>query len=220
MLPGIVGTLQANEVLKLILGAGTPAIGKLTTFDAMDFEFKNFKIRRDPTCPVCGDHPTITEPIDYEQFCGVPALDPKSLAETEAEVKAAKGGAAPDPTLDSKALAARLQLRPQLGDYPREVQIPCWTSLESFVFIDCRLPNEYAITNIPGAKLLPLQQLPAKFSEIKGHANEKVIVHCRSGGRSMQFIKMLKQQGFKDVKSMAGGILLWNKDINPGGPQY
>jgi len=91
---------------------------------------------------------------------------------------------------------------------------------EPFVFIDCRLPNEYAITNIEGAKLLPLQQLAQKFGEVKGHENEKVIVFCRSGGRSMQFAKLLKSQGFKDVKSMAGGISLWNKDVNPGGPQY
>ncbi len=219
VLPGIVGTLQANEVIKLILGVGTPAIGKLTTFDAMDFEFKTFKIRRDPACPVCGEHPTITEPIDYEQFCGVPALDPKSLAETEAEVKRAKGGAAPDPSLDARGLPPGYNYEPNWEVTPREVK-SLLDKQEKFVFIDCRLPNEFAITNIPGATLLPLQQLPARFSEIKGNANEKVIVFCRSGGRSMQFAKMLKQQGFKDVKSMAGGILLWNKDINPGGPQY
>src|SRR2546429_597957 len=63
VLPGIIGTLQANEVIKLILGIGTPAIGKLMTFSAMDLEFRPFKLRRDPNCPVCGDHPTITAPI-------------------------------------------------------------------------------------------------------------------------------------------------------------
>ena len=73
VLPGIIGTLQANEVIKLILGAGRGAIGRLVTFSSMDFEFRTFKIRRDKSCPVCGEHPTITKPIDYEQFCGVPA---------------------------------------------------------------------------------------------------------------------------------------------------
>ena len=219
VLPGIIGTLQANEVLKLILGIGTPAIGKLTTFSAMDLEFKTFKIRRDVNCPVCGDHPTITEPIDYEQFCGVPALDPKSLAETEAEVKQAKGGPAPDPGLDERGLPPGYHFDPAWEVTPREVK-SLLDKHETFMFIDCRLPNEYAITNISGAKLIPLQQIAQKFGELKGHENEKVIVHCNSGGRSMQFAKVLKQQGFKDVKSMAGGILLWNKDINPGGPQY
>jgi adenylyltransferase/sulfurtransferase len=219
VLPGIIGTLQANEVIKLILGIGTPAIGKLLTFSALDLDFKSFKLRRDPNCPVCGDHPTITEPVDYEQFCGVPALDPKSLAETEAEVKAAKGGAAPDPSLDAQGLPPGYNFDPGWEVTPREVK-SLLDKREPFVFIDCRLPNEYAITNIEGAKLLPLQQLAQKFGEVKGHENEKVIVFCRSGGRSMQFAKLLKSQGFKDVKSMAGGILLWNKDVNPGGPQY
>jgi sulfur-carrier protein adenylyltransferase/sulfurtransferase len=219
VLPGIIGTLQANEVLKLILETGTPAIGKLTTFDAMDFEFKSFKLRRDPTCPVCGDHPTITEPVDYEQFCGVPALDPKSLAETEAEVKRAKGQAGSDPSLDAQGLPPGYHFDGNWEVTPREVK-SLLDKKEPFFFVDCRLPNEFAITKIDGAQLIPLQQLAQRFGELKPHKDEKVVVFCRSGGRSLQFAKVLKQQGFKDVKSMAGGILLWNKDINPGGPQY
>src|SRR3954470_10664457 len=108
VLPGIIGTLQANEVLKLILGIGKPTIGRLVTFNALDMEFRTFKIRRDPACPVCGTNPTITEPIDYEQFCGVPILDPKSLEETRAEVQKAKQPAAAagggDPSLDARGL--------------------------------------------------------------------------------------------------------------------
>jgi adenylyltransferase/sulfurtransferase len=91
---------------------------------------------------------------------------------------------------------------------------------EQFVFIDCRLPNEHAITHIDGTQLLPLQQLPQRMAELRGKENEKVVVHCKSGARSLQFALALRQNGFKDVRSMAGGILLWNKDINPGGPQY
>ena len=219
VLPGIIGTLQANEVIKLILGVGTPAIGKLVTFAAMDLEFKTFKLRRDKACPVCGEHPTITEPIDYEQFCGVPALDPKSLAETVAEAKSSKGGPVSDPSLDAKGLPPGYAFDPTWEVTPRELKAAL-DKQEKFVFIDCRLPNEFAITKIEGATLLPLQQLAARFGELKGHEGEKVIVHCRSGGRSLQFAKMLKANGFKDVKSMAGGILLWNKDVNPGGPQY
>jgi sulfur-carrier protein adenylyltransferase/sulfurtransferase len=91
---------------------------------------------------------------------------------------------------------------------------------EDFYFVDCRLPNEHQITHIEGAKLIPLQQLAQRFDEIKDQHAEKVVVHCKSGGRSLQFAQALRQAGFKDVKSMAGGILLWNKDVNPGGPQY
>jgi sulfur-carrier protein adenylyltransferase/sulfurtransferase len=229
VLPGIIGTLQANEVLKLILGIGTPAIGKLTTFAAMDLEFKSFKVRADPSCPVCGTHPTITAPIDYEQFCGSPILDPKSLAETATEVTNAKAQGAgsvgspstpkPDPSLDSKGLPPGYAYKPDWEVTPREVK-SMLDRKERFVFIDCRLPNEYEITHIEGASLIPLQQLGARITDLKPHADEKIVVHCKSGGRSMQFTQILRQQGFKDVKSMAGGILLWNKDINPGGPQY
>jgi adenylyltransferase/sulfurtransferase len=226
VLPGIIGTLQANEVIKLILGIGTPAIGKLTTFSALDLDFRSFKLRRDPACPVCGDHPTITKPIDYEQFCGVPALDPKSLEETKREVidaKSAKApgsvGGQPRPDLDEKGLPKGYAFKPDWEITPRDVK-QMLDRKDQFVFIDCRLPNEYEITHIEGTKLIPLQQLGQRFAELKPLANEKIVVHCKSGGRSLQFTQMLRQQGFKDVRSMAGGILLWNKDINPGGPQY
>jgi sulfur-carrier protein adenylyltransferase/sulfurtransferase len=223
VLPGIIGTLQANEVIKLILGKGKPAIGRLLTFAAMDLEFRTFKIRRDPTCPVCGEHPTITEPIDYEQFCGAPILDPKSIEETKAEVQQAKEpvktAAQRDPSLDANGLPPNYPYDPNWEVTPREVK-SLLDEHKPFVFIDCRLPNEFAITKIDGAKLIPLQEIAQRFGELKGQENEKVIVHCKSGGRSMKFTQLLRQNGFKDVKSMAGGILLWNKDINPGGPQY
>jgi sulfur-carrier protein adenylyltransferase/sulfurtransferase len=76
VLPGIVGSIQAVETLKLILGEGDPLIGRLLIFDALAMEFSEVKIRRDPNCPVCGDNPTITELIDYDAFCGVPAYQP------------------------------------------------------------------------------------------------------------------------------------------------
>lgn len=70
VLPGIVGLLQATEALKLILGLGDSLVGRLLHFDALKMKFREFKLRRDPECPVCGTEPTITEPIDYEMFCG------------------------------------------------------------------------------------------------------------------------------------------------------
>jgi adenylyltransferase/sulfurtransferase len=222
VLPGIIGTLQANEVIKLILGVGTPAIGKLTTFSAMDLEFKAFKLRADPTCPICGTNPTITKPIDYEQFCGVPILDPKSLEETKQEARQHKAGPAaakPDPSLDAKGLPPGYAFKPDWEVTPRQVK-SMLDQHEKFVLIDCRLPNEHQITHIEGARLIPLQQLGARIGELKGSENEKIVVHCRSGARSLQFAQLLRQNGFKDVTSMAGGILLWNKDVNPGGPQY
>jgi molybdopterin/thiamine biosynthesis adenylyltransferase/rhodanese-related sulfurtransferase len=220
---GTIGSMQANETVKLILGIGRPAIGRLTTYSSLDLEFKTFKVRRDPACPVCGENPTITKPIDYEQFCGVPILDPKSAAETEAEVEQAKhpvaAKAAPASNLDSRGLPPGYAYKPDWEVTPREVK-GMLDRGEKFFFVDCRLPNEYQITHIEGTQLIPLQHLSQRFGELQPHASEKVVVHCKSGGRSMSFTQALRQAGFKDVKSMAGGISLWNKDINPGGPQY
>jgi sulfur-carrier protein adenylyltransferase/sulfurtransferase len=221
VLPGIIGTLQANEVIKLILGVGRPVIGRLVTFSSLDMEFRTFKIRRDPQCPVCGDNPTITEPIDYEQFCGVPILDPQSVEETRREVHAAKTGSKPqsDGQFDERGLPKDYKFNPEWEVTPRDVKA-MMDKGEDFLFIDCRLPNEWQITHIEGAKLLPLQQIQQHLPELRGHEKEKVVVHCRSGQRSLKYAQILKQQGFEDVKSMAGGILLWNKDVEPGGPQY
>ncbi|HEV8608076.1 MAG TPA: molybdopterin-synthase adenylyltransferase MoeB [Tepidisphaeraceae bacterium] len=222
---GAIGSLQATEVVKLILGIGRPAIGRLITWTSLDMEFRTFKIRHDRKCPVCGDNPTITAPIDYEQFCGVPILDPKSLAETEAEVKLARqpagasAGKKSEANLDERGLPPGYHFDPNWETTPRDVK-GMLDRGDKFVFIDCRLPNEHQITHIEGAKLIPLQQIGQHIASLKQHQNDKIVVHCRTGGRSMQFTQLLRQNGFADVKSMAGGILLWNKDINPGGPQY
>ncbi len=75
VLPGIVGSIQAVEAIKLVLGKGEPLLGRLLTFDALEMSFRTLNIRRNPACPVCGDAPTVTELIDYEQFCGMPARE-------------------------------------------------------------------------------------------------------------------------------------------------
>lgn len=80
VLPGIVGTMQASEAIKLIVGAGDPMIGRLGTFDALEMKFRELKLRKDPRCPVCGDNPTVTAPIDYFEFCGVPHPDDRAAA--------------------------------------------------------------------------------------------------------------------------------------------
>ena len=86
ILPGVVGTLQATEAIKLILGAGESLVGRFLLFDALKMRFRELKVRKDPDCPVCGEHPTVTELIDYEQFCGVtPAAAEAVAAEADDE---------------------------------------------------------------------------------------------------------------------------------------
>src|SRR5947207_15155977 len=75
VLPGIIGTLQAVEAIKLIVGIGEPLLGRLLHFDALKVKFRELNLRRDPQCPICGENPTIFAPIDYDQFCGAPADD-------------------------------------------------------------------------------------------------------------------------------------------------
>lgn len=101
VLPGIVGSLQALEAIKLILGAGTPLTGRLLRFDALKLDFRELAHSRDPACPVCGDHPTVTELIDYEEFCGLTPEGANEMREiTPAELAAALGGATPPLVVD------------------------------------------------------------------------------------------------------------------------
>lgn len=136
VLPGVVGVIQAIEAIKLIMGIGEPLMGRLLNFDALKMKFREFKLRRDPKCPICGDNPTITELIDYDQFCGIPQA--KAAEEEEADV----------PTISAPALKAKFDRQ------------------EEFVLLDVREPFEYDICRIPGSRLIPLGQLPSRMSEL------------------------------------------------------
>jgi len=136
VLPGVIGVIQAIEAIKLIVGIGEPLIGKMIQFDALKMKFREFKLRPDPSCPVCGKNPTITELIDYEQFCGIP--EAKAAEEEEAHV----------PSISAKELKAKLDR----GD--------------KFQLIDVREQYEWDICRIPSAKLIPLGQLPSRMSEL------------------------------------------------------
>src|SRR5439155_7435017 len=136
VLPGIIGVMQAIEAIKMIIGIGEPLIGRLVHFDALKLVFRQFKLRKDPKCPVCGENPTVTELIDYEQFCGIPQA---AAAEAEEE---------PVPTITVHDLKRKLDAN------------------EPFVLVDVREKFEYDIARIPGAKLIPLGELPSRMSEL------------------------------------------------------
>src|SRR5262245_43871220 len=80
VLPGIIGVIQATETVKLIMGIGEPLIGRFLIYDALRMRFRELKLRKDPDCPVCGTHPTVTKLIDYEQFCGIAPAAPEPVA--------------------------------------------------------------------------------------------------------------------------------------------
>jgi adenylyltransferase/sulfurtransferase len=194
ILPGTIGLIQATEAVKLILGVGESLVGRLLLYDALAMRFRELKLRRNTECPVCGDHPSIHELIDYHEFCGVP--NPSEVA----PVADQQAGFMSDTEIDAVALKARLDR----GD--------------KFQFIDVREPNEYQIASIPGAKLIPLGDLPKRVNEL--NPNVEVVAHCKMGGRSAKACDFLRQSGFKNVKNMLGGITAWSDKIDPSVPKY
>src|SRR5271170_5333086 len=191
ILPGIIGLVQATETVKLILGVGEPLIGRLVLYDALAMRFRELKLRRNPECPVCGDHPTITKLIDYQEFCGVPN-------QPHQEAATMTGG------LDGDIDPVEVKSKIDRGD--------------RFVLIDVREPHEYQICNIPQAKLIPLRDLPKRVNELD--SADEIVAHCKSGMRSAKAVDFLKQAGFKKVRKMKGGILAWSDKVDPSVPKY
>jgi adenylyltransferase/sulfurtransferase len=193
VLPGIVGSVQATEALKLLLGAGDSLVGRLLLFDALRMKFREMRLRRDPACPICGDHPTIHALIDYERFCGLAPEAPS----TEGEMY--DDGI---PAMTPAELKARLDRGDRL------------------TIIDVREPFEWDIGNLGdhGARLIPLGQLPERADEID--PADEVVLHCRSGVRSAHALEHLREQGYARLWNLDGGILAWSDQVDPSIPRY
>ena len=192
ILPGLVGVMQATEVIKLILGVGEPLIGRLLLVDALGMKFRELKLRKNPDCPVCGTNPTVTELIDYDQFCGI-APEPKAEIVND---KPVQNGI---PQITAKELKQKLDAK------------------DGVFVLDVREPHEYQIANL-GAKLIPLGELPARVGELD--KNAEIVVHCKMGGRSQKASEFLAQNGFKNVTNLTGGITAWSNDVDPTIPKY
>jgi sulfur-carrier protein adenylyltransferase/sulfurtransferase len=191
VLPGIIGTIQATEAIKLILGIGTTLAGRLLLLDALSMEFRTMKLRRDPACPVCGDHPTVTKLIDYQQFCGIPAAT------------AAAASTAAVPEISVEALKAAID----------RDQAP-W-------ILDVREPREFEICRVPGSVLIPLGELPKRLGEIpQGAGAPEIVVHCKMGGRSAKAVALLRENGITNARNLTGGILAWIDRVDPTLPKY
>ncbi len=177
VLPGIVGSIQAMEVIKVITGTGTPLSGKLFLFDALDFSTRKLNVRKDEANPVNGKNPTITQLIDYDEFCGIrqSSEDVKSISAREVK-----------------------DLTGQKAD---------------LVMIDVREPHEYEAGNI-GATLIPLSNVLSQHNLIPREG--KVVVICKSGGRSAQAINRLQQNyRYTNLLNLEGGLLAWKETIDP-----
>ena len=191
ILPGVVGVIQATEVVKLLLGKGEPLVGRLMLYDALKMNFREVKFRRNPKCPVCSDNPTIKELQDYEAFCGLTRGQ---------EDQQRYQGAAGMPVITAKELKAKMDRK------------------EKFTLIDVREPNEFQINRIPGAKLIPLGNVAEHVHELD--SADEIIVNCHFCGRSAKAVEFLQKMGFKKVKNLTGGIDAWSQDVDPSCPRY
>ncbi len=184
ILPGVIGSLQATEAIKLLLGVGAALVGRLLLYDGLEGRFRELRVPRDPDCPVCGDRPSIVALRDEDAAC-------------EAEA-----GRAP---LDGPEISVRgLRERLERGD--------------DLTLIDVRTPMEWAICRIDGARLLPLQELPARVEELD--RERETVVYCHVGQRSAVAAEWLRRRGFSHVRNLAGGIDAWASEIEPGMPRY
>ena len=190
VLCGIIGGLQTNETIKLILEKGDDLNGRLIIFDALATKFREMKLRKDKNCPICGDNPTIKELIDYEQFCGI--LPPKEEpADRDMEI---------EPTLVKQMLdnGKKFTLVDVRGQGEYEIN-----RIEGSTLIPLDVIEERNIEKLNGLK--------------KG---DEIVLHCKAGVRSLKAAKALIDIGFENVKSMRGGIEEWAETIDPSMPRY
>jgi adenylyltransferase/sulfurtransferase len=191
VLPGIIGVIQATEAIKLITGIGEPLVGRFLIYDALRMKFRELKLKKDPDCPVCGTHPTVTKLIDYDQFCGIHPAAPEPV-----------GGSTVNNS--TEITAVELKQRLERGD--------------KLKILDVREPNEYQINRIPGATLIPLGDIARRYAELD--PDEDLIVHCKMGARSARAVDFLRSVGFRKALNLRGGILDWIDKVDPTQPKY
>ncbi len=211
VLPGIVGCIQAIETIKLIIGEGDTLAGRLLLFDALEMEFTEMQLDRNPQCPACGDDPEVTELIDYEAFCGMPAF--------EESAEGRRGLQGPEPTpAASAAKAGEEEGIPEITAPQLAKRLEAASNGE-LQLVDVREPHEWDICHIEGAELIPLRKLPDHVDDLDRDA--EIVVHCRSGGRSARAVEWLREEaGFRNVRNLQGGILAWSDEVDPSVPKY
>ncbi len=191
ILPGTIGLIQATEAVKWITGIGRPLVGRLLVYDALQMTFRELKLRKDPECPVCGDHPTIRELIDYEQFCGLKRGEPEKKSEAGVIEQ-----------ISVEELKKKLDQK------------------DDFLLLDVREDYEYQIASIEGSTLIPLGQLESRLSELESYRNKNIVAHCHHGGRSQRALELLQMHGFGKLQNVKGGIDAWALEIDPTVARY
>ncbi|WP_210504054.1 adenylyltransferase/sulfurtransferase MoeZ [Nocardioides xinjiangensis] len=187
-----IGSIQVNEAIKLLTGIGDPAVGKLVIYDALELEWRKLKVRKDPSCALCGENPTVTGLIDYDAFCG---------AVSDEAAEAAAGS-----TISVTQLEAMLKEREE--------------GTRDFELIDVREPNEYEINRIPGAKLIPKGEFLNGNALVDLPSDKPIVLHCKSGVRSAEVLAIVKGAGYADAVHVGGGVVAWVSQVDPSQPAY
>ncbi|MDP9093573.1 MAG: adenylyltransferase/sulfurtransferase MoeZ [Actinomycetota bacterium] len=188
VLCGSIGSIQVTEAIKLITGIGEPMVGSLMVYDALEMEYRKIKVRKDPNCAVCGEHPTVTELIDYDAFCGVVSEEAQQAA------------------LGATITAGELK---DLLDSEKPIYL-----------VDVREPAEFEIVSIPGATLIPKDEI------LRGHAlaslpqDKQIVMYCKTGVRSAETLAAVKNAGFHDAVHVQGGVTAWVNQVDPSLPSY
>ncbi len=190
ILPGIMGTIQATEVIKQILGSGEPLIGRLLLFNALEMRWREVQPMKDPDCPICGENPTIHELIDYEQFCGI------SLGSEEAHAE----------ELEAKWVITPSDLNAQLQ------------GADKVVLLDVREPHEWDICHLLEATLIPEGDITARMNELD--TADEIVLYCRTGIRSARALNQLRDSGFTKLRNLVGGLHGWADEVDPSIPKY
>lgn len=192
---GVIGSLQALEAIKLIVGVGEPLLGRVLTYDSLTQEFRTLKLRKNPEC----------------RACGADAAGKLRLSDDETNATACHTS------------FSSLSMPPPHSEKPLELTVEETRELLSrnpagVALIDVREPFEADICRIEGAELIPLRQLPGQMTSLP--KDKHLLIYCHHGGRSLRATEFLRSQGFSDVSNVAGGIDAWAVHIEPGMQRY
>jgi molybdopterin/thiamine biosynthesis adenylyltransferase/rhodanese-related sulfurtransferase len=196
-----IGSLQASEAVKLIVGVGDPMVGRLLVHDALRPSWDVLTVQKNPGCALCGENPTVTGLVDYEDFCAV--TPPAGAGMPGAFVAEAAGGAVPQ--ISALKLA---DLISGAGASP------------GVLLVDVRGSNERAIAGIPGALAIHLDEFRSGAAVPQIPFDQPVVLLCKTGVRSQEASRILIEAGHPDVRSLTGGVLAWVRDVDPTQPGY
>lgn len=192
VLPGIIGSIQANEAIKYLLGSGKLMMDRLLIFDALNSDFKTINIARDPNCTLCGDNPVQKDLIEYAGYCSLPHYPEKENESVN------RGG----------------ELSISISEFKEWIE----KKDPKLAVIDVREKQEHEICHLDFAELIPLSSIKDNIGHLE--LDQTILVHCKSGKRSMEAVEQLREWGFKHSFSVEGGILAWAREFDSSMPTY